>query len=88
MVDRTVARLLVFRSLSSEPCAPVWSRSLGFDLVSLRALPLAVEPEAGHDEVVSLGIALFRMAENLPWAPWVFLIPEPGNVQVRNRAIV
>ena len=55
------------------------------DAVALRALPLAVIPGTGHDEVRVVGVLLFRMAENLPRPPGVFLIPKAGHIQVRNR---
>ena len=34
------------------------------------------------------GIVLRRVAEDLPRAPRIFLIPEAGDVQVRNRRSV
>ena len=54
------------------------------DTVSLRSLPLAVEPWAGHDEVRALRIILFRMVKDLPRAPGILLIPESSDVQVRD----
>ena len=58
------------------------------DLVSFGGLPLSMEPGTSHYEVLSLRVALFGVAENLPWTPWVFLIPEAGNVQIRDWAAV
>src|SRR5215468_9844211 len=52
------------------------------DGFALGRLPLTVEPGAGDYEVAAIRIVLRGMAENLPWPPRVFLVPETGNIEV------
>src|SRR5262245_21171593 len=49
------------------------------DGFALGRLPLTVKPGASDDEVGAIRIVLRGMAENLPWPPRVFLVPETGN---------
>src|SRR5258708_10111396 len=58
------------------------------DAVRLWRLPLAVEPRTGNHEIRVLGIVLFRVPENLPRPPRIFLIPESRNVQIRDGCAV
>src|SRR5947209_802984 len=54
------------------------------DTVALRTLPFAVIPRPRNHEIRALRIILFRMLKNLPRSPGIFLIPESGDVQVRD----
>ncbi len=54
------------------------------DAVTFGTLPLAVEPRTRHHEIRVLRIVLFRVTENLPRAPRIFLIPESRDVQIRH----
>src|ERR1700693_1899060 len=58
------------------------------DRVALGRLPLPVKPRAGDNEVCVVRIVLLRVTENLPWSPGIFLVPEAGHVEVRNRRSV
>ena len=58
------------------------------DAIGFVGLPLAVEPRSGNDEVSAIGIMFGGMPENLPGPPGVFLIPEPGDIEIRHRGCV
>ena len=51
-------------------------------------LPLTVKPRSGHHQVGMIWVVLRGMAENLPRAPGVFLVPESGHVQVGHGGLV
>src|SRR4029077_12292561 len=55
------------------------------DRIGREVVPLPVEPRAGDNEVVAVGIADLRAAVDLPRPPRIFLVPEPGNIQVRHE---
>ena len=55
------------------------------DRLGFRIVPLSVKPRAGDDDVVAVRIALLGPAINLPRTPRILLIPEAGDVQVRNE---
>ena len=54
------------------------------DAVAPGCLPLPVVPRTRHNKVGVLRVALFRMTENLPRSPGIFLIPESGNIEIGN----
>src|SRR5258708_6105967 len=54
------------------------------DRFALSAVPLAMEPGPGNNEVRVIGIVFSCVPENLPGSPGIFLIPETGDVQVRH----
>src|SRR2546427_1856844 len=54
------------------------------DGVALWALPFAVIPRAGTNEMCSVGIMFGGVTENLPRSPGIFLIPEAGDIQIGN----
>ncbi len=43
-----------------------------------------MEPWPCNDEVGAIGIVFGGMAENLPGAPGIFLIPKAGDVEIGN----
>ncbi len=53
-------------------------------LVAFRSSAIPHGTRAGHDEILSLGIVLLRVAEDLPWTPRIFLVPKSGHIQVWN----
>src|ERR1700730_9477063 len=55
------------------------------DGIALRRLPLPMKPRARDDKISVIWVMFFGVAENLPWAPGIFLIPEASNVKVRHR---
>src|SRR6185437_7212152 len=75
-------RLDVFTELARGLVSTQRNRA---DTVALGCMPLAVIPGPRDHEVVVAGIALFRVAEDLPRPPGVFLVPEPGHIEIRHR---
>src|SRR5207245_4425886 len=55
------------------------------DAVRLGRPPLAVKPRTRDHEIRMIGVMLRGVPKDLPRSPWVFLIPEPCYVQVRDR---
>src|SRR5437867_2934507 len=58
------------------------------DPLFLWPLPLTVKPWTGNHEIGVLRVMLFRVSENLPGSPRIFLIPKSRDIQVRNRRSV
>src|ERR1035438_3562153 len=58
------------------------------DRVALGRFPVPVKPRARDNKVCVVGIVLLGMPENLPWTPGIFLVPEAGYVEVRDRRSV
>ncbi len=56
------------------------------DIAAFRRLPFPVKPGAGHNEILIVGVALLRVAEDLPGTPRIFLIPKSSHIQAGNRA--
>ncbi len=54
------------------------------EMVADGAMPAAVIPGPGDDEVRMVGVGLICVLEDLPWPPGVFLIPEACDVKVRD----
>src|ERR1700738_1824279 len=50
------------------------------DCIALGRLPLPVKPRPRNNKVCVVGIVLFGVPENLPWAPRMFLIPGASYV--------
>src|SRR6516162_5138327 len=75
-------RLQILTKLLRRVVPSIWNQP---DTLGLFGLPLPVKPWACHHEVCVIRIVLFRMSENLPRTPRIFLVPESRHVQIRHR---
>src|SRR5439155_4544613 len=58
------------------------------DALRRRPLPLAMEPGARDQVIVVVRIAFGRVLEDLPRSPRILLIPESGDIEIRDGRAV
>src|SRR5207248_7357462 len=69
---------------SSDVC----SSDLQSEVASFCISPTSMIPRPCNHKAAALRIALLSVTPDLPRSPWIFLVPEAGNVQIGNRRVV
>ena len=66
----------------------VIAESYQSEVASFCISPTSMIPRPCNHKAAALRIALLSVTPDLPRSPWIFLVPEAGNVQIGNRRVV